>query len=438
MANLLRKPVKLASVALFLIGMGCRNQVPGRIDGQTVPVEISVWSMWSGQEERNFNRVLRLYELEHPEVRIRNLGGVSDDSKTIRALVAGAPPDLFTLSNPAYLGVLARNGAIRPLDSLLEGTAIRKEDFIPASLRLCEYEGKLYGLPYLIDVAALMWDKQAFREAGLDPERPPQTMEELADYAVRLTKRDASGKITRLGLRRPDDLTTFYFCYGGTLADPKTGKITANHPGNIAGLAWYKDLVERLGGIEKINAFSSSFGSNQGVNNPFFTGKVAMQIDGEWNPYWISRYAPQLSYDVAPVPPPAAHPERTGTTTIGGNVFCIPTDCKHPAEVSRFLLWMESRKAQIQFAHDMNNVPNMRSALHAPELRTGTLFRKQYGKFCDLADSPNAFSFPVTPVASMLMKELGNAADRTLYREETPEQALNRAQERVQKELNEQ
>lgn len=394
--------------------------------------------MWSGQEERNLERVLRLYEKEHPGITIRNLGAVNDDTKTIRALVAGAPPDLFTLSNPAYLGVLAHNHAIRPLDDLLTTSGLKESDFVPASLRLCRYEKRLYGMPFLIDDAALMWDKQAFREAGLDPEKPPRTVEELADYAVKLTKRDASGKITRLGLRRPDDMLLLFFLFGGHLTDPITGRITANDPGNVAGLTWYCDLVKRLGGIEQINAFSSGFGSNQGANNPFFTGKVAMQIDGEWNPYWVSRYAPQLSYGVAPVPPPAAHPERARTTAIGGNVFCIPTDSKHAVEAAQFLVWMESLEAQTQFAHDMNNVPNMRAALHSPLLREGTAFRRAYGKFCDLADSPNAAFFPALPSASLYMNQLGNATDRVLYGEATPEQALAKVQARVQKEEDEQ
>ena len=88
------------------------------------------------------------------------------------------PPDFFTLANPAYLGALARNHAIRPLDDLFHSSHLRESDFVPASLRLCRYEGKLYGMPFLIDALALIWNKQAFRDAGLDPEQPPRTMEQ--------------------------------------------------------------------------------------------------------------------------------------------------------------------------------------------------------------------------------------------------------------------
>ena len=422
-------PPTLCFVATLLL-CGCRMGTEAGASDK----EITIWSMWSGAEERNFERVLRLYERSHPGVHIRNLGAVSDDTKTIRALVAGATPDVFTLANPAYLGALAHNKAVRPLDDLLNNGGLHETDFVPASLRLCRYEDHLYGLPFLIDDVALLWDKQAFREAGLDPERPPQTLEELADYAVKLTKRDSSGKITRLGLRPPNDLFILFFLFGGGLTDAQTGQATPDAPGNVAGMEWYKTLVDRLGGIEQINAFSSGFGSNQGASNPFYVGKVAMMLDGEWNPYWVSRYAPQMQYGVAPVPPPAAHPERAGTTWIGGNVFCIPADSKHPREAAEFLVWMQSPEAQTAFAHDMNNVPNIRAALQSPQLRTGTAFRRQFGKFLDLADSPNAAYFPAMPSASLYMSEMSNATDKVLYGEQTSMQALHAVKLHMQKE----
>src|SRR5450755_2295647 len=95
---------------------------------------------------------------------------------------------------------------------------------------------------------------------------------------------------------------------------------------------------------------------------------------------------------------------------------------------------MESLPAQTMFAHDMNNVPNMRAALHMPILREGTDFRRQYGKFCDLADSPNAAYFPAMPAASLYMNQMSNAVDKVLYGEMQPTQALAQVRERVRKE----
>src|SRR5581483_2291918 len=245
----LRAGLILLAVAVLAAASGCGPESKDRAG----EVQLTIWSMWVGPEEQNFNRVLRRYEQLHPGIKLHNLGAVTDDTKTLRALVAGVPPDFFTLSDPSYLGPLARNHAIRPLDDLFRQSGLRESSFVPASLRLCRYQGRLYGLPFLIDDRALLWNKQAFAEAGLDPERPPRTLEELADDAVKLTRRDASGRITRLGLRPLADIYQVIALFGGRLVDPATGRITADDPNNIAALTWYKNLVDREGGIEQIN-----------------------------------------------------------------------------------------------------------------------------------------------------------------------------------------
>lgn len=418
---------------LTLLLAGC-----SRNGGEKQAIELTVWSMWSGQEEKNFEKVLRRYEQQHPGIHIRNLGAVNDDTKTIRALVAGVPPDFFTLADPSYLGPLARNQAIRPLDSLFQQSGLQTDRFVPASLALARYNGRLYGMPFLIDDYALLWDKKAFREAKLDPDRPPQTLEELADWAVKLTTFDKDGNIVRIGMRPTSDLYLIISLFGGRFIDPQTGRITADDPANIAAVKWYKRLVERMGGISKVRAFASGFGQEQGTNNPFYVGKIAMMFNGEWNPYWVSRYAPQMEYGVAPPPPPASRPDRVRTTWLGGNILCIPTESRHPEEVWKFFLWMQTQQAQVMFAHDMNNVPNSRQALKAPELRNGPPFRKKYSLYLDLADSPNAAFFPAIPVTSFYQNQLATAIDRILLDERTAEQALAEVRQRVQKELDQQ
>ncbi len=398
-------------------------------------IELSIWSMWSGPEEQNFLRVLRRYEELHPNIHIKNLGAVSDDTKTIRALVAGVPPDLCTLSDASYLGPLARNQAVLSMDKMFQESGLKSADFVPSSLNLCRYKNKLYGLPFLIDDEAMLWNKQAFREAGLDPDRPPKTLEELAEYAVKLTKRDSEGKITRLGLRPPPDYWVLMALFGGRLIDPVTGKITPDDPGNAAGLKWYKGVVDRVGGFSEVNAFASGFGRDASASNPFYTGKVAIMFNGEWNPYWISRYAPQLDYGVAPIPAPAACPQNAGTTWLGGNVFCIPTESRHPKEAWDFLVWAQTEEAQVMFAKDMNNVPNQLSAIRSPKLRTGPPFRAKYSIYLDLADGPKAKFFPALPATNLYSSQMITSVDKIMLGDLTAENALAGVRVRVQKEM---
>lgn len=398
---------------------------------------LAFWSMWSGQEEKNFERVLARYHERNPHIVLENLGAIRDDTKTIRAIVAGVPPELFTLADPLYLGPLAANDAIYPLDDLFRQAGLREEDFVPASLSLCRVQGRLYAMPYLIDDYALMWNKQAFREGGLDPERPPQTLEELEAYAVQLTKREG-GRLARLGLQPASDMSAMYAIlqiFGGRLYDAAANRITADDPNNIAAFEWYLNLVNQMGGYEEVNGFAAGFGQAQGANNPFFVGKVAMMINGEWNPYWCHRYAPRLEYGVAPLPPPQGRPDRARSTWLGGNMICIPKGSRHPEEAWKVLTWMQTDEAQILFASAMNNVPNRRSALRAKELRVGADYKEKFGVFLDLADSPNGGHFPALPVANLYNNELTTARDLVLDGQKTSARALADVRTRVQREL---
>jgi len=390
--------------------------------------------MWSGPEERNFLNVLRRYEESHPGIVVENLGAIRDDTKTVRAIVAGVPPDLFTLADPLYLGPLAANGAVYALDEWFRQSGLKEESFTHASLSQCRMNGCLYAMPYLVDCQALMWNKDAFKEAGLDPDRPPRTLAELADYAVRLTKK-RNGDITRLGLQPLGDMYLINQAFGGKLYDPATGQITPDDPPNIEAMKWYQRLVERMGGYQQVNGFAAGFGQAQGTNNPFFVGQVAMMINGEWNPYWCSRYAPNLRYEVAPLPPLHSGDHGPPATWLGGNMICIPKGAKHPKEAWDLLVWMQSDEAQLMFADAMNNVPNQRRLLKAPRLREGADYRRKFGVFLDIADSPRGGSFPALPVSGLYNNELMTARDLVLAGVKTPEKALRDVRIRVQREL---
>src|SRR5581483_5413570 len=87
-------------------------------------VELTIWTGWTGTEEIGFQRVLRRYEQLHPNIRFHSLGGVNDDTKTVRAIVAGVPPDVFAIRDVSYLGPYAHNRAIRPLDDLFRQSGL--------------------------------------------------------------------------------------------------------------------------------------------------------------------------------------------------------------------------------------------------------------------------------------------------------------------------
>jgi len=116
-------------------------------------------------------------------------------------------------------------------------------------------------------------------------------------------------------------------------------------------------------------------------------------------------------------------------------MICIPKDAKHPREAWDLLVWMQTDEAQLMFAEAMNNVPNMRRLLNSKRLREGADYKRKFGVFLDLADSPNGGHFPALPISGLYNNELATARDLALAGEKTPEQALRDARLRVQREL---
>ncbi|MFQ3611023.1 MAG: extracellular solute-binding protein, partial [Fimbriimonadales bacterium] len=317
-------------------------------------------------------------------------------------------------------------------------SGLKQEDFIPASLEQGRYKGRQYAMPFLLDAGGLFWNPELFRRAGLRPNQPPRTLETLLEISARLTQRDRWGEIRVLGIR-PPELWELIVVFGGQVVDAQTGAITADHPTNIEAGRYLRALVEAMGGGKRVQAFTAGFGNEQGTNNPFFLGKIAMMFNGQWNPYWFQIYAPQVPYDVAPFPHPADRPHLARATWIGQNMFCIPRESRHPREAWEFFVWMQSETAQLLFADTMHGIPNIRKVLKNPRLRIpqspNEVWKRGYAKFLDFVDSPNARFFPITPVATLYLHELSTAQEFIISGNKTPEQALRDVQQRVASEM---
>lgn len=427
-SNTMLKPRIIIPALAALALAGCSGESNKRNE-----VTVEIWSGWTGQEAASFQKLCDEFNQSHPGIFVHNRGGVTDNSMVVRAITAGVPPDCFTIWNAADVGPLASYGAISNLDGPYKASGLSEADLVPGAVSQCKYNGHFIGVPLLMDTNALFWNKDAFREAGLDPERPPTTMAELRDYAVRLTQRDNNGDIVRLGLMLPET-TLLCWVFGGDFLDAK-GRPTANTPENVRAFKYYKGLVDEMGGRERVEAFGSGFGVGQGPNHPFFVGKVAMMVNGEWIPSWIAKYAPKMHYGVAPIPYEASRPDLKGTTLIGVNLLAIPTDAKHPKEAWEFLRWLQRPEVQLEFAEALNNVPNTRSALRRPRLITGSEARRNFGKFWVIAQNEHARGFPVSPIGQLYQDELGRATEFVMFGTKTPEAALADVQAKVEREL---
>jgi multiple sugar transport system substrate-binding protein len=321
----------------------------------------------------------RLFEKSHPGITVK-WQAVSDANNWIKydtAIVSGHGPDVILTENyNAPIPKWAANGLIQPLDPWFKQLNISQNQWLPWVWKMQNFHGKVWGFVQEYDTVLFAWNKDAFKAAGLDPNKPPRTIAELDADAKKLTKFDAQGKLVQAGIIPWDDLGSdpryWAAMFGGSLYDQNTRQYTLNAPANVAALDWMGKYAKMLGGAAKANAFVSQFTGNA---SPFYTGQEAMRMIGDWEPIQvIGRYAPKnFHYGIAQAPTAPGVPYGTDIV-IGSDTFVMPAGARHPQEAAELMLYMMGAGPVLKWCIGESNVPPTTSGIFDPAYLKGVPF----------------------------------------------------------------
>ncbi|HEU4752342.1 MAG TPA: extracellular solute-binding protein, partial [Armatimonadota bacterium] len=218
------------------------------------------------------------------------------------------------------------------------------------------------------------------------------------------------------------------YAFGGGWYDEKSGRVTANDPRNVAALRWMASYAKRYG-VDRMQSFESTFGSNRTPNGSFFVGKAAMWQTGEYALEHLRRYAPNLEWGWFAYPAPPGG--RPNSTAASGSVFVIPAATRHPQEAWTFLDWLTREHAVGQFCQSITNLPPRRDLAASPAFRKEPLFAFAL----DLASGENVFGPPPVPVWLRYKAEIQRAEEYAVLGGQEPQAVLDAVQGRVEKEL---
>src|SRR5579883_1758262 len=216
---------------------------------------ISFWHIWGGVRTKQLQDILDAFEKENPAIKVQPLlipnPGYQD--KLIPAL-AGSPPDLMM----AYTDVFApaaKQGALRRVDEYLSRDKLDPKAWYDGVWNLALWQGVPYGLPYIGNfIYLLYWNKAMFKDVGLDPEKAPETWDDMLAATKKLTVL-TNGKLQRMGYQTgSNDFRHGVYNNGATILDPSTGKSTVKDPKAVAAMTWSLQLVDAQGGNDKIAA----------------------------------------------------------------------------------------------------------------------------------------------------------------------------------------
>jgi ABC-type glycerol-3-phosphate transport system substrate-binding protein len=419
---------KLILAATALLTGAARADGPDA-EGRVV---IEYWEKWTGAEGEAMQAVVDDFNASQNRIFVRQLTVSRIDQKMMLATAGRVPPDVVGLW-AMYLTAYVENNALMPLDTLAREAGIREESYIPVFWQMCRQKGFLWALPTTPTTVALHWNKKLFREAGLDPDRPPATLEELEEFNERLTKRRPDGSLAQMG-HMPQEpgwwTRDFSQWFGGSVWDGEGGLLLKDQPSRDH-FRWAETYPQRFGG-EAMNRLRGSFGNWASPQNPFFSGAVAMTIQGVWMNNFIRMYAPpDFEYAVAPFPAPAAH-QGPPVSIADADILVIPAGAPHPREAMEFIAYVQSQPAmeklclaQKKFTPLRAVSPEFLAAHPHPYLQT----------FIDLARSPNVRPVLALPTLAQYSNDLTTYMNLLLLGRLSAEEARAALQERQQRAL---
>jgi ABC-type glycerol-3-phosphate transport system substrate-binding protein len=426
------RPISAILLCLLLAGCG------GPSDGK---VHVSYWEAWTGAEAEAMQKVVDQFNQMQDKIVVEYLAIADVANKTLIATAGGDPPDVAGLGSESVC-MFADQNALQPLDASIRAEGMTPEQwnerYYPVYADMCVYRGVIWAVPTTPSVGALYWNKAMFRAAGLDPERPPRTLEELDDMADKLTRRDPkTGRITQLGFLPQEpgwSVWAFPQWFGGQLWDGKEITI-GTAPGNLECYEWVEKYTRKYG-LEQIKAFTSGFGNFSSPQNPFFSGQIAMVFQGVWLSNFIRQFAPGMEYGCAPWP--AVRPELADFAEAGADVLVIPRGAKHPKEAWKFMKFVSSINPD---ARSRKELLGMELLCYLQEknspLRQWSPFFEQHhphpyiGLFRRLAESPHAVHTPKIGIWADFAREQDEVFDKVRLLIEPPAEALAFCQARV-------
>ena len=412
------RTVRTSWIALACIGLvaGCRGAGPAPTGGRT---QLHLYALFiSTQQADYFRWAEATYEAEHPDIDIvlEQFPGSSLKDFEIKLRLrfsSHQEPDLMA-SADNILAPLARLGLLDEAPDFIERMV--QQNSLNDLVRQAPYvDGHLYGIATDAAWQALYYNKTMFREAGLDPERPPQTWAELLEDADRLTVRRPDGTILRTGfsVRKTGFMAgtaekwfTFLYSAGGQPYSDDGTHATFNSPAGHAAFEFYKTILfDRH--IDSV--------THEGDQQGFGQGRVAMFFREIHVARWLKENYPDLDYGVAPLPRDAASISSGGT-----NQYAVSEVSPHKDEAWRFIEFLMSDRAYGRYVSIGGVLPMTRSIASQPPFSTDPVMQVFLNQ---QVRSPGSF-----PMVSRASDVVGGYVEQFAYGRLSIDEALSRAE----------
>ncbi|MCX7026670.1 MAG: extracellular solute-binding protein [Spirochaetes bacterium] len=266
-----RKLVLALMLALFVAGVGAAD------------VTITYWQYFYESKVNLVDELIKNFEAANPGIKVEQVTFPyeSFNQKVAASIPAGEGPDVITLFY-GWLPMYVKAGYLQELPKTDFNKAYFDKTFYPFVAESVDFGGKYYSAPTAVRTLALIWNKKLFKEAGLDPNVAPKTLEELVSYAHKLSKYDAQDNLVQAGLAmqptgqgHPWIREVLFRQFGNVPYSTDYRKVSYADSKGAEALKWYTDLT-----VGKNKVGYPNFATDDVT--AFKAGKAAMNIDGSF------------------------------------------------------------------------------------------------------------------------------------------------------------
>ena len=257
------------------------------------PVELSFWNGFTGADGAYFDAMVDSFNAANPNVTVKVTTSEWGDfyQKLPVAVESGNGPDVAVM-HMDQVSTQAAQGALIGLDAVASDLGLEEDDFAEAVWAGGVYDGARYGIPLDVHMHGLYYNKDVLRAAGLDPEAPATTGEELLEHLEVLKAQGVQGMwIDSTGWMRTW-FTALQAQWGGQAVSDDGRTVTWDDESGVKALTWLTDLVRK--------GYSPENVGQDGYWKAFADGQNAYVIGGIWeqsNPTFEA-----IDWGVAPLP----------------------------------------------------------------------------------------------------------------------------------------
>ena len=386
-------------------------------------VTLDFWYALGGDSGKAIEELVNQFNASHPNIKV--VGTYQGNYTTAMAKVYSAITG-NTLPNVAQLGaapLLGSSGAVLPVkDFLAIDSSFDLEKIHPAFLQYNTAAGELWSLPFNNSVPILLYNKDLFVAAGLDPEDPPEDIDELLEYAKALTIKDSNGIVTQYGLNTKDDthwyLSTLFLENGAQIVSEDESEMLYNSPEAVAMLQTWSDWVN----VDQVMPRNQ----HAEAQSDFLAGKLGMLMGSTSG---VSGIQKDAAFRVGS----AMFPMVNGVRKVpvgGGSLVIFKNQNEQIRNASwEFVKFLISEQSSIYLTSQTGYIPIYKDALNWPEIES--IIEDNPLRLAAINSLPYAVAIPVFSALGNSDLALQNAIEKVELGSADPQTALDEAKTSV-------